>query len=168
MNSIHTFLLVVFLAAAGQSAGVRSRKVPDLEAQRKIDALEAQVAALQAKQQAAASPTPSGDGATRLKRLISNFPATMGSADTRVISYDIRRTDSVVSPLFAVVEIDFKREGSSNRYKAYLALENDIWRIKQIEDWSYTTGKQLELQYDPIVETDPSDADWKRIQQYLK
>ena len=167
---VNTKLLRIVFAFAVTASSCQKKTPVDnaSEAQRQITALEAKVASLE-KERKTQTPTAE-DGAARLKRLIEEFPSTLKgrSARWRVRSYDITRTDSVVSPLVALILIDCheRNENENHPYRLYLALQNNVWQIKRLEYIPYDPGSRLdEDMWRPDKST---DIDWQVLQDYFR
>lgn len=161
-----TFVLLVILGCSktpDHPAFANDRRVLELEA--KIIALEKQMT-----QPPQATPIPEDDGA-RLKRLLVHFPEKLGAskAQWKLLSYDINRTDSLVSPLVAIVFLDCLggKNDVNYRYRVRLAAQDRSWVITKMDGAQYGYGKEpTEGRFPLPAEAD--DGDREKLQQYLR
>ena len=67
----------------------------------------------------------------------------------------------------AIVTIECERSPQSNRYTVYLAVQDDVWRIKRFQDRPHQLGREPQFPDDPTI-VGPSDLDYQRVENYLK
>lgn len=162
-----------------------------IEQERTISQLKAQLDArpkqVEPKVESQPPPPKNDDPVDRFKSSISSFAKTYEAQPRRMpgnwsaFSYDITKTDSVVSPLFAVVILkqEFGKEFKGaygnihQRYKVGFALQDGVWVIKSLTDTGYTIVNGGERDTSPFEvkigdETDPLYPFTQFLQKHFK
>ena len=103
------------------------------------------------------------DPVTKLKRGLEQINS---DSSLSVISYDVRKTDSVVSPLLAVVDVMLTATAQIKvGYRAFLSYQEERWTLKVLEksldrDGSMQAGRAKQVTKEDVV--------WSRVESYFE
>lgn len=166
--SIASYLIALpFLIGCSPDRGSEQRKIQEQENRvavltKRADDQEKELAAMrkQLDEKKNSQPLPlhkepqTESPTARFKTKAQSFVSAWESPSNKwagkwSLAYDIRKTESVVMPLVAVIEVNRdieKQYGYNDRYRGVFALEEEQWVLKSLKETSYTTKGDLQSQ----------------------